>query len=85
MLEFAESGAKVSKAEYEAAIPQLRVDLINAQYDLQAANFSVLVTLIGDDRQGIEEVVDLLHEWMDGRYIGTHFFGESHDSVIKLS
>ena len=67
---------KLPKEEYAAAVPQMRVDLLNAQYDLQSADFSVLINLAGDDRQGCEEVVDLLNEWMDGRYIGTRFFGE---------
>ena len=72
---------KLPKDEYASAVPQMRVDLINAQYDLQSANFSVLVNLVGDDRQGCEDVVDLMHEWMDGRYIGTHYFGDPSEEA----
>ena len=39
MFEAAEIGAKVSKPDYEAALPQLRTDLINAQFDLKKADF----------------------------------------------
>lgn len=76
-----QGGNKPSKEEYAAAVPRMRVDLVNAQYDLQSADFAVLVNLVGDDRQGCEEIVDLLHEWMDGRYIKTRFFGEHSEAA----
>ena len=48
MFDAAEVGNSVSKADYEARSEQLRVDLINAQYDLQqAAAFPVVVVLTG--------------------------------------
>ena len=72
----ARSGDEVSKDEYASAARRLRVELTNAQFDLQSSGTSVLVNLVGDDRQGCEEVVDLLHEWMDGRYIRTRYFGD---------
>ena len=50
MLEVSEVGNKVGKEEYEAAIPQLRVGLINAQYDLRGADFPVIIWIAGDDR-----------------------------------
>ena len=37
MLEVCEVGNAVSREDYEAAIPELRVGLINAQYDLRDA------------------------------------------------
>jgi len=72
-------GNEVAKDRYATAVPRMRVDLINAQYDLKSADFSVLINLVGDDRLGCEEVVDLLQEWMDGRYIDTRFFGQPSD------
>ncbi len=79
MLDTTAGSNEVAKERYDAAVPRMRVDLINAQFDLQSENFSVLINLAGDDRQGCEEVVDLLREWMDGRYIDTHFFGRPSD------
>ena len=76
MFEAAEIGAKVSKQDYEAALPQLRTDLINAQFDLKKADFPVLMMLAGDDRVGCNEVLNILHEWMDARYLQTSVFGE---------
>jgi polyphosphate:AMP phosphotransferase len=76
----AEVGNSVSKADYEARAPQLRVDLINAQYDLkQAAAFPVVVVLTGDDRGGVNETLNVLHEWMDARYLRTRAFRPPSD------
>jgi len=75
MFEAAEIGAKVSKPDYEAALPQLRTDLVNAQFDLMRADFPVLLQVAGDDRVGCNEVLNLLHEWMDARYLKTSVFG----------
>ena len=74
MFELAELGNKVSKAEYRERQPQMRVDLLNAQFELREADFSTLILVAGDDRPGCEECVDLLHEWMDARYLGTQVF-----------
>ncbi|MBI3799005.1 MAG: polyphosphate:AMP phosphotransferase [Deltaproteobacteria bacterium] len=75
MFEIAEVGSQVSQEEYEAQVPHLRVDLINAQYDLRSADFPILVLIVGDDHQGCNAVLNLLHEWMDARYLDTHVFG----------
>jgi polyphosphate:AMP phosphotransferase len=74
MLETAEQGLKVSKDEYAAAEPQLRVDLINAQYDLMNSDFSVVLVITGDDRIGLNETIQCMHAWMDARYLETHIF-----------
>ena len=79
MLDQFEKGLKVSKAEFEEQVPQLRVDLLNAQDDLLHADFSVLVLLAGDDREGINELAQRLHEWMDARYLVTRAFGTPTD------
>jgi polyphosphate:AMP phosphotransferase len=71
---FAESerSEPLSKAELEALEPRLRVGLINAQFDLKSAGFSVLILIAGNDRVGCNDLVDLLHEWMDVRGMDTH-------------
>ena len=43
MLEVSEVGNTVSKEDYKVAIPDLRVGLINAQYDLRDADFPVII------------------------------------------
>jgi len=73
-LESFELGTKIGKEEYAEALPELRVALLNAQFDLRKAGFSVVLLLAGDDYQGVDELVDVLHEWLDARYIDTEVF-----------
>jgi polyphosphate:AMP phosphotransferase len=67
---------RTGKAAFKAAAEALRVDLVNAQYRLREADFSVVVLLAGRDRPGCEQVVDRLQEWMDARYLDTWFAGQ---------
>ena len=83
MLEVSEVGNKVGKEEYEAAIPQLRVGLINAQYDLRGADFPVIIWIAGDDRLAANELVNLLNEWMDSRFADTRVFAEPTDEEYQ--
>ena len=71
MLQAAEVGNTLSKAEYSEVVPRLRVDLVNAQYDLSGADFPVVVIIAGDDRVAANEVVNRLNEWLDARFIRT--------------
>ena len=70
----AESGIRVSKQAFEHDTPELRVELLNAQYDLRKTHTAVLILIVGDDRPGCSEVIDRLHEWMDARYMRTEVF-----------
>ena len=76
-------GSRISKEDYAERVPQLRVDLINAQYDLKSAGFPVLILISGDDRVGANEVVNVLHEWMDARYMHTRVFGRPTDEELE--
>lgn len=76
MLEVSEVGNKVSKEDYQAAIPDLRVGLINAQYDLRKFDFPVIIWIAGDDRLAANDLVNRLNEWMDSRFIDTRVFAE---------
>jgi polyphosphate:AMP phosphotransferase len=82
VFEEAEIRARIDKHAYEEALPQLRVDLINAQYDLREANFPVLIVLVGDDRRSVSGAVNQLNEWMDGRYVDTQVFGALTDEEM---
>ena len=62
MLEVCEVGNKVSKEDYKAAIPALRVGLINAQYDLRNADFPVIIWIAGDDRLAADDLVNRLND-----------------------
>ena len=76
MLAGVERGSRLGKDEFKEIVPGLRVDLLNAQFDLQDADFTVMVFIAGDDRLAGSEVVRRLHEWMDARHIDTSVFGD---------
>ncbi|MBD0270263.1 MAG: polyphosphate:AMP phosphotransferase, partial [Cyanobacteria bacterium Co-bin8] len=75
MFEAVELGQKLSKDNYKQVVPQLRVDLVNAQYELRQANFPVIILILGDDRHACNAVLNSLMEWMDARYIEAFYFG----------
>ncbi|AYH42783.1 polyphosphate:AMP phosphotransferase [Azoarcus sp. DN11] len=75
MFESAELGHRIDKAEYDAAEPQLRAQLLDAQFDLlELKAFAVVVLINGVDGAGKGETVNLLNEWMDPRHIHTLAF-----------
>ena len=76
MLAAAEVGNRLGKQEFKELVPDLRVGLLNAQFDLRSRDFSVVVFVAGDDRLAASDAVNRLHEWMDGRYISTSVFGD---------
>ncbi len=76
MLETAEVGQSLSRQAYDKIVPDLRTKLVQTQVALSDAGFPVIVIVSGDDLAGRHEVVDLLSEWMDPRFIDTRSFGE---------
>lgn len=79
MFESAELGHKLSKEEYDEQKPLLRTQLLSIQEELKDAPFPVIILIGGVDGAGKGETVNLLHEWMDPRYLKTHAFGEPSD------
>jgi len=71
MFEAAEVGRKLSKREYKAQVPGLRVELLEAQRRLREAPFPVIALFAGVDAAGKGETLNLLNEWMDPRWIDT--------------
>jgi polyphosphate kinase 2 (PPK2 family) len=66
--------AKTSKADFDAAEPELRVELLNAQFDLHSTRRNVVVLIAGNDRRGCNAVLNRLHAWLDARYLNTYAF-----------
>src|ERR1017187_1948762 len=80
MFESAELGHRITNADYDREVPVLRARLLGLQYDLLAkASFPVLIVIGGVDGAGKGETLNVLHEWMDPRYIVTSAFGEMSD------
>jgi len=80
VFETAELGRTLTKKEYDEREQALRGGLLTVQYDLRdAADFPVIVVLAGNDRAGCVEVMNLLHEWMDPRYLEANVFSRPTD------
>ncbi len=79
MFEFAELGHSLKRQEYKQQLPGLRTQLLSVQQQLAECDFPVFIVISGVDGSGKGEVINLLNEWMDPRYISTHAFGKPSD------
>ncbi len=79
MFEIAELGHNVKKSDFNRQVPELRTQLLLAQRKLGTCDFPVIILISGVDGGGKGEVINLLNEWMDTRYIRTIAFGEPSD------
>jgi AMP-polyphosphate phosphotransferase len=80
MFESAELGHKIAKDAYKKAVPQMRADLLDAQYDLkEQGKIPVIVLVSGQDGAGKGETINVLYEWMDPRFISTLAFSTPTD------
>jgi polyphosphate kinase 2 (PPK2 family) len=75
MFETAELGRSVAKAEYDKRAPLVRTELLALQRRLRQASFPVLVLVNGVDGAGKGDAVNLLHEWMDPRWLRALAYG----------
>ncbi|WP_404306941.1 polyphosphate:AMP phosphotransferase [Neorhodopirellula lusitana] len=60
---------KIAKSEFETRLPILRAELLEVQHSLRKADFPVIVLFAGVDGAGKSEVVNLINEWMDPRWL----------------
>lgn len=80
MFETAELGRTVSKEGYAEREPQLRTELLQLQERLRDdGTFALHILINGVDASGKGETVNLLHEWMDPRYLRAVAFGPPSD------
>lgn len=79
MFEAAELGRKVSKEDFEAMAPDLRIELLTLQQQIRAAGFPVIIVFAGVDGGGKSETVNLLNQWMDPRWIVTRAYDRPSD------
>lgn len=75
MFEAAELGQKISDKDYLKRVKNLRGQLLDLQYQLMKADFSVILVIAGDDRSGRHETINVLHEWMDPRFLEANAYG----------
>ena len=83
MFEVAELGHKVSKADYNEKVPTLRTQLLTIQQQLSALDFSVIILISGVDGGGKGEVINLLNEWLDPRFMRTNAYDSPSDEELE--
>lgn len=69
-------GRSCPKAEYERYAQRLRVKLFDAQRTCIEKGIPLLVIVSGVDGSGRGEIMNLLSEWMDGKFLKSYFFWE---------
>jgi polyphosphate:AMP phosphotransferase len=69
----------MSKQAYKAQVLLLREELLGVQQQLRQANFPVLLLFSGVEAAGKSETMNLLHEWMDPRWLHAHAYGAPSD------
>lgn len=79
MFESAELGRKVSKKDFSALAESLRAEMVTLQHELKGLDFPVIVVFGGVDGAGKSELVNLLNEWMDPRWIVTRAYDTPSD------
>ncbi len=79
MFEIAELGHTINEAEYEQLLPDLRTQLLLAQQKVKRSDFPVIILISGVDGGGKGDVINLLNEWMDSRYMRTTAFSKPSD------
>ena len=79
MFEIAELGQTLSKEEFQKQEPELRVALLDLQTRLKATQRSVLIIISGVDGAGKGETVNLLHAWLDPRFLQAVAFDKPSD------
>ena len=65
---------KTPKADFKAAVPALRNQLVALQQTLRGSKRSVMIVFAGVDGAGKHEMVNTLNAWMDPRGIATHAY-----------
>jgi polyphosphate:AMP phosphotransferase len=75
---------KLKKREFDACLPTLRAELLEVQNSLRSANFPVIVLFAGVDGAGKSEMVNLLNEWMDPRWLINRAYARASESESEL-
>ncbi len=83
MFESAELGHKIDKRTFSEEVPKLREALLDAQFDVrEKGQFPVIILISGVDGAGKSETINVLHEWMDARFLSTQAFSAPSDEEL---
>jgi len=75
----AELGQTISDRVFKEKVPVLRTRLLQAQSELLAADFPVIILMAGVDKAGKRELSNILTSWMDPRLLVTRAFRDTTD------
>ena len=83
MFETVEIGQKISKEDFNAAVPELRTKLLNLQYEIKDKSIPVIIIVSGVEGAGKSEVVNRINEWLDARWIRNYaFWRETEEELL---
>jgi len=71
MFETAELNRQIDRKDYKKQLPELRAELLQAQFALSKTNTPVIIIVSGIDGAGRGDVVNALNEWLDTRGLET--------------
>ena len=83
MFQTAEVGSPLTDEAFRDIRGRLRLDLVNLQQQCCAADFPVIVILMGVKGAGILDTFNLLNTWMDLRWIATTTFDDPTDDELE--
>ncbi|MTI18542.1 polyphosphate:AMP phosphotransferase [Rhodobacteraceae bacterium RKSG542] len=85
MFQSADLPQNISKEDFEARLPALREELLDAQHKLQEnKDFAVVIVMAGLDGAGKGAAISRLYEWMDTRYLFCNAYPEKRSEEEKL-
>ncbi len=79
MFECVELGHRLAKEQYDAELPRLRSELLQAHFQLRGRDFPVIIIVSGADGAGKGALVHRLNDWLDPHGVETHAFWEASD------
>ena len=83
MFETVELDQKISKEDFNAAVPELRTKLLNLQYEIKDKAVPVIIIVSGVEGAGKSEVVNRINEWLDTRWIRNYaFWRETEEELL---
>jgi len=75
MLKTMNSVSKVKKSDYKHLAQEIRMQLLQLQFQTNTRNKPVIIVVAGDDRSGRHETINALMEWLDPRFIRANAYG----------
>ena len=83
MFEAVELGQSLDKDDFKSRENQYRIELLEMQRQLRAAEVATLIIVSGVSTAGKGHVVNRLNKWFDSRGMETHAFWDETDEELE--